>query len=385
MICGLEILVWWQRIVLGLGLNVVWFVTSGLVSGESWAWRIWAGVRRTLNWIGNWWSSWDAHLVWDVCGRIRKFGCKRNEEEGRLSIEEGATKNHDDSGIGLQSTWCGTTGEFYAMSEMRVALDYPKLRRTCGGSTFWTATYLLNKIPCKKKEETPYELWMGRKPSYQYLRVWGCLAKETGSSSRLDDKVVQDKRQRDDNDLQDERQDQTDEEEVDHEDAKGKKRESFWNDFVYFFMVENEPTSYREAVSSSEGKQWSEAIKTFLIGDLEEENIYEPTEGFIAPGQEGQGFVRLVKFDDTSAGYVILCLYVDDMLIVGSNDKIIRSTKDMLKSKFDMKDMGLADVILGIKIIRTQNGLVLSQAHYVDKILNTHNAGDSGPSIRNSN
>nr|GFC44940.1 zinc finger, CCHC-type [Tanacetum cinerariifolium] len=59
------------------------------------------------------------------------------------------------------------------------------------------------------------------------------------------------------------------------------------------------------------------------------------------------------------------------------NDKMIKSTKDMLKLKFDMKDMGLADVIFGIKIIRTQNGLVLSQAHYVDKILNTHNAGDS--------
>ncbi|GJZ44811.1 zinc finger, CCHC-type containing protein [Tanacetum coccineum] len=87
---------------------------------------------------------------------------------------------------------------------------------------------------------------------------------------------------------------------------------------------------------------------------------------------------KCVYVKDTSSGYVILCLYVDDMLIVGSNDKIIRSTKDMLKSKFDMKDMGLADVILGIKIIRTQNGLVLSQAHYVDKILNTHNAGDSG-------
>ncbi|GJW13118.1 retrovirus-related pol polyprotein from transposon TNT 1-94 [Tanacetum coccineum] len=133
------------------------------------------------------------------------------------------------------------------------------------GEAILTATYLLNKIPRKEKEETPYELWMGRKPSYQYLRVWGCLAKvvvptpkaqkigpksvdcifigyaknntayrfivhesknpdiqkntimesrnasffenifpclskETGSSSRLDDKVVQDKRQRDDND-----------------------------------------------------------------------------------------------------------------------------------------------------------------------------------------
>ncbi|GJX85883.1 putative reverse transcriptase domain-containing protein [Tanacetum coccineum] len=109
-------------------------------------------------------------------------------------------------------------------------------------------------------------------------------------------------------------------------------------------------------------------VKTaFLNGDLEEEIYMNQPEGFIAHGQEGK---------DTSSGYVILCLYVDDMLIVGSNDKMIRSTKDMLKSKFDMKDMGLADVMLGIKIIRTQNGLVLSQAHYVDKILNTHNAGD---------
>ncbi|GKB90260.1 pol polyprotein [Tanacetum coccineum] len=110
-------------------------------------------------------------------------------------------------------------------------------------------------------------------------------------------------------------------------------------------------------------------VKTaFLNGDLEEEIYMNQPEGFIAPGQEGK---------DTSSGYVILCLYVDDMLIVGSNDKMITSTKDMLKSRFDIKDMGLADVILEIKIIRTQNGLVLSQAHYVDKILNTHNAGDS--------
>ncbi|GJS06726.1 retrotransposon protein, putative, ty1-copia subclass [Tanacetum coccineum] len=152
---------------------------------------------------------------------------------------------------------------------------------------------------------------------------------------------------------------------------------------------------------------------TFLNGDLEEEEIYmNQPEGFIAPGQEGK-VCRLVKslyglkqapkqwnqnFDhamldsgfkinecnkcvyvkDKSSGYVILCLYVDDMLIVGSNDKMIKSTKDMLKSKFDMKDMGLANVILGIKIIQTHNGLVLSQAHYVDKILNTHNARDFG-------
>ncbi|GJV91215.1 protein chromatin remodeling 4 [Tanacetum coccineum] len=38
------------------------------------------------------------------------------------------------------------------------------------GEAILTATYLLNKIPRKEKEETPYELWMRRKPSYQYLK-----------------------------------------------------------------------------------------------------------------------------------------------------------------------------------------------------------------------
>lgn len=39
----------------------------------------------------------------------------------------------------------------------------------------------------------------------------------------------------------------------------------------------------------------------------------------------------------------------------------------MLKSEFDLKDVGLADVILGINIARRVECLILSQAHYVDK------------------
>ena len=40
-----------------------------------------------------------------------------------------------------------------------------------------SANYLLNKVPKKKAEKTPYELWRGRQPSYKYMQVWGCLAK----------------------------------------------------------------------------------------------------------------------------------------------------------------------------------------------------------------
>ncbi|XP_073051721.1 secreted RxLR effector protein 161-like [Primulina eburnea] len=42
-----------------------------------------------------------------------------------------------------------------------------------------------------------------------------------------------------------------------------------------------------------------------------------------------------------------------------------------------MKDLGLADVILGIKIHRTSEGIVLSQSNYVDKILEKFNNDDS--------
>ena len=41
----------------------------------------------------------------------------------------------------------------------------------------------------------------------------------------------------------------------------------------------------------------------------------------------------------TENGYVILCLYVDDMLIVGSDDKMVTSTKKLLNLKFEMKYM----------------------------------------------
>jgi hypothetical protein len=146
-------------------------------------------------------------------------------------------------------------------------------------------------------------------------------------------------------------------------------------------------------------------VKTaFLNGELEEEVYMKQPEGFIMPGNEHK-VCKLIKslyglkqapkqwhqkFDevilssgfnlnqsdkcvysrfDSSGSGVIICLYVDDMLIFGTDQLQVDKTKMLLSSKFSMKDLGEADVILGIRIIRENKGLIMTQSHYVEKIL----------------
>ena len=47
--------------------------------------------------------------------------------------------------------------------------------------SFWgyaleTAAFILNRVPSKSVEKTPYELWNGKRPSLSFLKIWGCDA-----------------------------------------------------------------------------------------------------------------------------------------------------------------------------------------------------------------
>ena len=64
---------------------------------------------------------------------------------------------------------------------------------------------------------------------------------------------------------------------------------------------------------------------------------------------------------------------------MGSNNEVIKTTKKMFNNKFNMKDLGVVDVILGIKISKTSYGLILSQSHYIEKILKKFKQDDSNP------
>jgi len=76
--------------------------------------------------------------------------------------------------------------------------------------------------------------------------------------------------------------------------------------------------------------------------------------------------IKCVYMKSIDKCYVIVYLYVDNMLILGSINHMIKSTKKILTNKLDL---GVADVILGIKFFKISNGLILSQSYYVEKVL----------------
>ena len=59
-----------------------------------------------------------------------------------------------------------------------------------------------------------------------------------------------------------------------------------------------------------------------------------------------------IYFKSDGDGFLVIALYVNDMLFIDKGKSLIVELKSQLSTKFEMKDLGATRYILGIKIIR---------------------------------
>ncbi|KAJ9561441.1 hypothetical protein OSB04_006601 [Centaurea solstitialis] len=151
---------------------------------------------------------------------------------------------------------------------------------------------------------------------------------------------------------------------------------------------------------------WQMDVKTaFLNGKLTEDVYMEQPEGFEDPKNPNKvckllksiyglkqasrswnlhfderikefGFAKsefepcvYTKFSGSIVTFLVL--YVDDILLIGNDVPTLQSVKEWLSKCFQMKDLGEAAYILGIKIYRNRSKRLigLSQGTYIDKVL----------------
>ncbi|KAL4309169.1 hypothetical protein GQ457_01G021620 [Hibiscus cannabinus] len=159
-------------------------------------------------------------------------------------------------------------------------------------------------------------------------------------------------------------------------------------------------------------------VKTvFLNGDLKEEVYMKQPEGFSS--SDGENLVCklnksiyglkqasrqwYLKFHEviSSFGFVenimdqciyhkasgskicFMILYVDDILLATNDRGMLHEVKQFLSKNFDMKDMGDASYVIGIKIHRDRHKgvLGLSQETYINKVLERFRMKDCSPSV----
>lgn len=76
---------------------------------------------------------------------------------------------------------------------------------------------------------------------------------------------------------------------------------------------------------------------------------------------------------------MVVALYVDDLIFTGSNLRLIKEFKEVMKKEFEITDLGLMKYFLGIEVKQSEDGIFISQEKYALEILKKFKMEDCNP------
>jgi Reverse transcriptase (RNA-dependent DNA polymerase) len=107
---------------------------------------------------------------------------------------------------------------------------------------------------------------------------------------------------------------------------------------------------------------WYNRLSEYLIKEGYNSNIISPC----------------VFIKRSISSFIIIALYVDDLNIIGSLEEIEKTAK-LLKNEFEMKDLGITKLCLGLQIEHLHNGIFVHQSNYIQKMLKRFNMDKTHP------
>ena len=188
--------------------------------------------------------------------------------------------------------------------------------------------------------------------------------------------------------------------------AKG-YTQTYGVDYSDTFSLVAKMTYVRLFISLAASYNWNlhqlDIKNVFLHGNLQEEVYMEQPTGFVAQGEIGRvcrlrkslyglkqsphawfgKFSQAVEefgmqksksdysvfYRNSNSGIIPLVVYVDDIVITGSDSEGISSLKSFLHSQFHTKDLGMLRYLMGVEAMRSKHGIFLFQRKYVLDLL----------------
>lgn len=111
-------------------------------------------------------------------------------------------------------------------------------------------------------------------------------------------------------------------------------------------------------------RAWYNCIETYFLKGAFQKCPYEHT--------------LFIKVED-GGKMLIVCLYVDGLIYTGNNTNMFESFKKSMMAEFEMSDLCMMHYFLGIEVLQSSTGILISQKKYEREILDRFQMKDFNP------